>query len=381
MGYYVRSLPWKKSDPRWKLQFVSYKSQDTKDSNAIKAKKEWDVDPDRWRSLGFHTMMTLDEAKIRARQLNAQDFVKRQEERIQRIAIEENNNKKRYDSVLPIEFVEEFEKRLLRTRDAETRKGRRKTSHARSKWKAAQKMIVALKIDPSEWYYYNKEVYDYFHEQQLSISYTISILSLVNAWGHFICRKLAKPFLPVTRPRGYERQRLLDAHYQRNKNSRKASDPLPPEVLNDASGKMNQANFNWLFISVWLGLRPQEIDNLHERQLWRIETPIVGRNIFWIYQTKIIALPPDDRWKPIPILYEEQEFALRIVQSANFKRPLVKTMRQYFSKDIDLYDGRKGFTDLMLSKGNTIENISIWMGHSTLDRTWRSYKQKTKFHL
>jgi hypothetical protein len=46
-----------------------------------------------------------------------------------------------------------------------------------------------------------------------------------------------------------------------------------------------------------------------------------------------------------------------------------------------LYGGRKGFTDLMLSKGNTIENISIWMGHSTLDRTWRSYKQKMKFHL
>lgn len=381
MGYYVRALPWKKSDPRWKLQFVSYKSKDIKDSNAIKPKKEWDVDPDRWRTLGFHKMMTLDEARVRARQLNDQEFVKKQEERIQRIAIEENNNKKRYDSVLPIEFVEEFEKRYLRTRDAETRKGRRKTSHARSKWKAAQKMIVALRIDPSEWYYYNKEVYDYFHTQQLSMSYTISILSLVNAWGYFICRKLAKPFLPVTRPRGYERQRLLDAHYQRNKNSRKASDPLPPEVLNAASGKMNQANFNWLFISVWLGLRPQEIDNLHELELWRVEKPVVGRKVFWIFQTKIIALPPEDRWKPIPILYEEQEFALRIILSGNFKRPLLKTMRSYFPKDIDLYGGRKGFTDLMLSKGNTIENISIWMGHSTLDRTWRSYKQKQKFHL
>lgn len=381
MGYYVRALPWKKSNPRWKVQFVSYKSQDTKESNAIKAKKEWDVDPDRWRTLGFHKLMTLDEARIRARQLNAQDFVKRQEERIQRIAIEENNNKKKYDSVLPIEFVEEFESRFLRTRDSETRKGRRKTSHARSKWNAAKKMIVALKIDPSEWYYYNKEVYDYFHEQQLSISYSISILSLMNAWGYFICRKLAKPFLPVTRPRGYERQRLLDAHYQRNKNSRKASDPLPPEVLNAATGKMNQANFNWLFLSVWLGLRPQEIDNLHESELWRIEKPVVGRKVFWIYQTKIIALPPEDRWKPTPILYEEQEFALRIIQSGNFKRPLIKTMRNYFSKDIDLYGGRKGFTDLMLSKGNTIENISIWMGHSTLDRTWRSYKQKQKFHL
>jgi hypothetical protein len=46
-------------------------------------------------------------------------------------------------------------------------------------------------------------------------------------------------------------------------------------------------------------------------------------------------------------------------------------MRQYFFKDIDLYGGRKGFTDLMLSKRNTVENISIWMGHRTLDRTWK----------
>lgn len=37
--------------------------------------------------------MTLDEARVWARQLNAQDFVKRQEDRIQRIAIEENNKK------------------------------------------------------------------------------------------------------------------------------------------------------------------------------------------------------------------------------------------------------------------------------------------------
>jgi len=73
-------------------------------------------------------------------------------------------------SILPIEFVEEFESRFLRTRDSETRKGRRKASHVRSKWNAAKEMIVALKIDPSELYYYNKEIYDYFHEQQLSMS-------------------------------------------------------------------------------------------------------------------------------------------------------------------------------------------------------------------
>lgn len=39
MGYYVRALPWKKSDPRWKVQFVSYKSIDTKTLILLRPKK------------------------------------------------------------------------------------------------------------------------------------------------------------------------------------------------------------------------------------------------------------------------------------------------------------------------------------------------------
>lgn len=55
---------------------------------------------------------------------------------------------------------------------------------------------------------------------------------------------------------------------------------------------------------------------------------------------------------------------------------LVKTVRRYFGEGIDLYGGRKGFNDLMLSKGQALENISAWMGHSTLERTLRSYNQR-----
>ncbi len=82
-----------------------------------------------------------------------------------------------------------------------------------------------------------------------------------------------------------------------------------------------------------------------------------------------------------PILFEEQEFALRIIKTQSFQRPLVKTLHHYFGKGIDLYGGRKGFVDLMLSKGHTLENISVWMGHSTLDRTWRSYKQRRRYYI
>ena len=82
MGYYVRSLSWKKSEPHWKLQFISYKMQDLRASKAKKPKKEWDIPAERWRNLGFHPQMTITEALSRAKQLNAQAYLKRQEERI-----------------------------------------------------------------------------------------------------------------------------------------------------------------------------------------------------------------------------------------------------------------------------------------------------------
>jgi len=55
-----------------------------------------------------------------------------------------------------------------------------------------------------------------------------------------------------------------------------------------------------------------------------------------VFQTKIISLPTEDRWKPIPILFEEQEFALRIIKAQTIQRPLVKTLHHYFGKGIDL---------------------------------------------
>lgn len=381
MSYYVRSLPWKKSLPHWKLQFISYQMCDVKTSNAKKPKKEWDIAPERWRHLGFHPQMTITEANCRAKQLNAQAFLKRQEERIKKDSIKASQMRHQFDATLPDEFVVEFEQRFVRSRDSETKAGKRRISRAQNLWRAASHMILAVRHEPSEWFYHVPEIYDYFHEKQFSIRYINAILKMANLWGFFIARKTSKPFHPVSLPKGYERQRLIEAFYTRTRNVRQPSKSLIPEQLEVIYSQMNRPNFNWLFLSVWLGLRPQEIDNLADEKLWSIEVLPTGKNILWIFQTKIVALPPEDRWKPIPLLYDEQRFALRIIQAKSFRRPLAKTMCHYFGYGTDLYAGRKGFTDLMLSKGNSLENISIWMGHSSLERTWRSYKNKRKFHL
>ncbi len=381
MGYnYVKALPKKRTEPMWKVQYVSFKKSDTKDSMVKYSKKEWDTSKDRWSTLGFHKYMSIDEAKVRARQLNSQLEIKRQEERLIKIAEENKNFQKRFYSVLPDEFVSEFEKRFMRKRDSEVDRGNRRTSRAMHIWKAAQKMIVSIGIEPTDWFYSTYEIYDYFYSKKFSVRYIQSILKIANLWGYFFCKKTGRAFLPIPAPKGYERARLIDGYYSKSYKLRVVSGPLAPENLYTAKGNIKDEQFNWLYLSVWFGLRPQEVDNLKNADLWKIEEQN-GKKILWVFQTKIVAIPYEDRWKPVPIMFEEQEFALKIIKGLNFKRPLVKTVHRYFGKGIDLYGGRKGFVDLMLSKGHELENISVWMGHSTLDRTWRSYKQRRKFHI
>lgn len=324
--------------------------------------------------------MNLEEAQVRVRQLNAQLFLKRQEERIKKLEEVEETFLKRHEAVLPDEFVSEIEARFVRPCGLTAEGGgRRRLVRRYVIWRAAQKMITALGMEPSDWFYHVHDIYDYFYQRQLSISYVQSILKLSNLWGHFISRKLCKPYWPIPMPKGYERQRMIEAYYKKEKWSRVPSKEITPEHLALLSGQINRPNFNWLYLSVWFGLRPQEIDCLHDKSMWRIEVLPTGRKVLWVFQTKIIALPPDDRWKPIPILFDEQHFALKIIESGGFKRPLIKTIRKHLGSGFSLYGGRKRFVDLMLARRHEMQNISIWMGHSTLSRTWRSYKKSEFF--
>lgn len=371
----------RKSAPQWKVQFVSYKKSDYENSKAKKPKREWDISKSRWSSLGFHAQMSILEARARAKQLNAQLHLRRQEAAIKRIEEEQRLFQQKNDSVLPSEFVAEFESRFVRKRDSQTEQGLRMTSRAFVTWRAAQRMIVGIGVDPSEWFFHTYQIYDFIHAQKWSLRYVSGILKVANLWGFFVSRKMARPFLPIPFPKGYERQRIIEANYEKVRGVTRASKPLLPLHLEDVRSKINLQNFNWLYLTVWFGLRPKEVDFLKRKNMWRLEILGNGRKILWVFQTKIVALPPEDRWKPIPIIFAEQESALEVIEKKNFKRPLMKTMKKYFGAGRTLYAGRKGFSDLMLSKNQSFENISVWMGHSTLQRTWYSYKSRRRFHI
>jgi hypothetical protein len=55
--------------------------------------------------------------------------------------------------------------------------------------------------------------------------------------------------------------------------------------------------------------------------MWNTELLPTGSVVMWVFQTKIIALPPEDRWKPIPILFDEQRLALKMIMDENLKDP------------------------------------------------------------
>ena len=137
----------------------------------------------------------------------------------------------------------------------------------------------------------------------------------------------------------------------------------------------------WIYLSVWLGLRPKEVDQLLREAMSRIETLPCGTQAVWVYQTKLTSIPHDRRWKPIPLIFKEQKCIARLITKREFERPLGKTIKRYFGERTTLYGGRKGFTDLMLGRGQRLEDISQWLGHRSIERTWRNYKDQRILHF
>ena len=190
-----------------------------------------------------------------------------------------------------------------------------------------------------------------------------------------MARKRGQFFEPVKMPRGGHRERIEAAHAVAT-GKKRASASLTKNLLDQLEGHISEENLNWMSISFYFGLRPKEVDRLHEKK-WKVDL-VNGVQILRVEQTKLIHLPIDKRLKFIPILYKEQQDALKAIKDGRFVRPLVKTLKKYCSEEIDTYAGRKGFTDWMLNKGQNLEDISLWLGHRSIDTTWRHYKDKQK---
>lgn len=323
-------------------------------------------------AMGFNKEMSVEQARELAKLLNRTN---RADTRLKVVAATRFEQQKLFSKrYLPQGLVMEFERRLSEA----TFKSAENLKKQQSYWAYTKRLIAEVRIEPIEYADRQNAIYSYFVDKSASHSTVEKVLTMLNRWGVFVCKKNNQFFEKIPNPRGEALEAILDS-YQESENFQGPSEPLTPEILENVRTTIkNPLFYNWLWISIWFGLRPAEIDRLRTKPSYhRIEH---GENfdILWVYQPKLIKLKKEKRWKGIPIKTEEQKKALGFILKGEHKQPYYQWFEEIFKTYIRPYAGRKGFTDLMLARGEKLENISMWLGHSTIDRTWRDYKDRQK---
>jgi hypothetical protein len=351
MSFYVRS----KTGYTWQVWETFYKDGKRGQRKIL---------TESYSSLGFNPSMSLAEARDRAKELN----LKKQTDKRLVPASRRARDITIVESIyVPKGYSDEFYKRLIQ--ESFSKNDKKILSH----WQYLQTMLKDLHIEAVEYNDRQNAFYKYFVKNGNSYDYVRKLIRLLNMWGKFICKKRGQSFYPVDLPSAHVKNQIHEA-YQTSGKYRGPSDPLTPILLKDAKSKLKvQGNYEWLFVSLWFGLRPSEI-NVKNFLIKHEE----GKQVLCIYQPKLTAIEERKRWKSIPVLYSEQEEALGYLKKGLFKKPLNKTMHTVFGGKITLYGGRKGFVDLMLDRKQKLEDISSWMGHSNIQRTWESYRNRQR---
>lgn len=290
-------------------------------------------------------------------------------------------NKDVSDTYLPQGLVQEFELSLAEMYPDSEERHETVLQH----WRSAQKLICSIQSLPTTFYEKRFLIYNYFKKQKWSADYMKRITKIMNQWAAFYGRKLQTFVDPVPKIQGSWKQKVLDSRFEKDY-VRQPALPFTFKMLNAKKTKMIndelEAHFNFLYIGLAFGLRPSEIDNLHNTKTWRVAKDSESKlNVLHVYQKKLNAIEHSRRWKPIPIVTPEQIEAFKLIQSKNHKRPLTKTIKRFFGEGFDTYSPRKGFTDEMLKLGFQLTDVSVFLGHSSITTTWNHYKNKQAFQV
>lgn len=361
MGYIVRPNP-NGIQAKYKL-YVQEPENDTG-----KRPQKY-VRPTEYQLHGFSTTLTYEEACKRRDELNAQSEVKRYAARKAQAAERIREEAKALSAFVTDE--EEF----LRYAQDNLRFATIKANKFDSHWHRTKDVIAVLNLTPPEFAEAARRIYGYFADQKYAVGYCQKLLRCLNLYGKFYAKRYKVYVEPVPYPTGYDRSDIDDAYFDENPDGG-ASKPLTPELLEKLSD-MPEAQYNWMRLSLWCGLRPPEVDLLKKESNIRWETK-EGVTVLWVRQDKLKKLPRAQRWKPIPFVEPEQAGLKELIISDNFERPLAKTVCKRIGAGFTLYAGRKGFESLMIERGHDILYVSEWMGHQSLDRTYNSYRDRTK---
>jgi hypothetical protein len=354
MPYYAE-----KSGKTWRLTWRLGKTE----SRSVNKKS------DEARTAGFSPEMTYEQAKERAKQLQAEEWVKVDARKHARTKAITEKYKKLRSAFLTDADAEEFETTYLVEHKIQ-----------KTHWNTMQKIIVGCEMHPTAWFKRKSRLYAEFEKLHFSSNYAKKLLRYLNIWGYFLCEKQGRAFLKVPGLDGSWKNRL-EAH----RRTTGSSLPLSPELLKEKKDEIeNPAHYNWLFISVWFGLRPREINNLKKPnpKLWYLRPNKEFGWVLSIFQEKLHerGVPESYCWKHIPTVFQEQRRVIEIIEKGSFEYPWGrggKFMHNTFGRGFTHYAGRNNFSGMLRDAGYDRETRRHWMGHLSI-KTTEDYDRKTE---
>lgn len=356
MGYRVKKVKRQKG-PQFKVQYEWF------DGGVHKTRE---IPKDDWIKYGFRFDMSLEQAKLQLKTLNAQEKITSAQKRKQKAQARIDESRLAEVAYFPTHYVTEFEFLKL----GESKK-------ALVYWKKAREIIVELKLPFREWEPKKELFYRYFLNNNMSPAYVQKVLPLINRWGYFFADKTDKAFRPIPAPPRQWARQLTKAHNRKvNGRGNRKSAPLKPAMLYPTDKVLTQEEYRWLYLSMWFGLRPGEVDLLTRPSgpfTWKMRQ-VGDEKRLYVFQPKLEG-DEDNEWKFIPAKQKEQIDGLQFVGKP-LERPRRKDMIKHFGKDVTLYGGRQGFVKLMKYFQEDYVSISHWLGHTELDRTYKDYTKR-----
>lgn len=366
--------------------FIRVRSKKCRDGTEV---RQWDLAVDQWKG-GEYKRLFPPRHEYQQYGLDPSDSVEVAREKIKFIQARDRAEKllqkraridqrlKEEDTIesawLPLQVWRDFEQALL-DRYLWTEIPPKTQSHLR----ALRRMVREIDADPSQWPKRAAAIYRWFLTNKLSLSYVEKLIPLLNFYGYLYCEALKKPFIQVPAPRGKIASEIDKVNRAARGGKQDAAEPLTRSGLESLDLKDPQNR--WMRVTFWFGLRPEEADTLQKpqgKETWKTSADEDGTPVLHVYQSKLVGVEPDRRWKRIPAIAPEQRALLiEVVNRRPLRRPLCKTLQKQLGEGYGLYSGRKGFEQMMRADyGQDPINISRWLGHQNINMTRAHYEAK-----
>lgn len=384
-SYYVR----KGRNNAWYLMIETYIGGE---------RKQRGVEQARFNDLGLTNTMTLAQARSRVREINKLDRNKKSEYRAKIFSAKRAEWQKAVDKIyFPPEIMEVF---LSDIYDSPGIKKKYQNRLVRCFEVVTEMIPKHVQILPHQYNSNIKKVVNYFCKQKYSISYSSDIIMVMNMWAKCYAKHKGVYADLIEKLNPSYRLALNEAHLTKEVAVRKRAVPITrPDLENmysliDKSNEEEKGFYRWVRASWLFGLRPSELDRFIFGE--QDEDRIVfddGVKCLQVKQTKTVNKNGVRlTYKKIPVLSKEQEEALAEILNFPAIRPEPEWMDKHLrikgkkykpeGHKFDCYSGRKGFIDLMLSTeyNQKLENISVYLGHTSITTSFTHYKDKENLH-